>query len=549
MFPSGALKRFLEMNRAPAKPGFFVQDRFLYSKDNEKVVLRGINHMFIWTDRDGKTIPEIAKTGANCVRIVWNTRGRISDLDNIIGLAIANGMIPIPEIHDTTGNWRRLPDALDFWLRDETLQVISNHQEYLIINIGNEPSDVEQDPNDFFEAYSTIVIKMRAAGIRVPIMIDADFWGQSEKNIFRMGHQLLQADPEHNLMFSIHMWWPSERHNVSSGYETVEGRVTGVLEKSVELKLPLIVGEFAPVAAGDVKEIPYRHIMAECERLNIGWLAWSWGPGNFDSPEMDMTAHGSYNTLIGWGKEVAVDSPLGIQNTSVIPAFIQNKNYTTGSQGTGANLIENGDFSADPPLSGWITDFWGGKADVVVHGGEVRFDVKSAGKETWSLQFKQRLTLRKGLTYIFSMRAKADKPRTLNVNIKKDCENYVPYANGRILDLSTSWQNFSWKFTMKEDSDTDALLIYDMGGVPISWTLADISLVHARSVADRLNRTFQRNVQKNSGFFNAPNGPWELHLYSATGELLEVLDHGHGGEGMRQYPKIERSGIMVIKDI
>ena len=133
--------------------------------------MRGVNHMFIWTDRDGKTIPEIAKTGANCVRIVWNTRGRISDLDNIIGLSIANGMIPIAEIHDTTGNWRRLPDALDFWLRDETLQVISNHQEYLIINIGNEPGDAEQDPNDFFEAYSTIVIKMRAAGIRVPIMI------------------------------------------------------------------------------------------------------------------------------------------------------------------------------------------------------------------------------------------------------------------------------------------------------------------------------------------------------------------------------------------
>ena len=96
------------MNMASAKPGFFVQDRFLYSKDNEKVILRGINHMFIWTDREGKTIPEIAKTGANCVRIVWNTRGRVSDLDNIITQCISNGMIPIPEIHDTTGNLDRL---------------------------------------------------------------------------------------------------------------------------------------------------------------------------------------------------------------------------------------------------------------------------------------------------------------------------------------------------------------------------------------------------------------------------------------------------------
>ena len=544
------MEKIKDMNGSSVKPGFFVQDSFLYSKDNEKVVLRGVNHMFIWTDREGKTIPEIAKTGANCVRIVWNTRGRISDLDNIISLCIANGMIPIPEIHDTTGNWDRLSDALEFWLREETLQMIYNHQEYLILNIGNEPGDKAQSADEFFNAYNIIVTKLRASGVRVPIMIDADEWGQNEKNLLNVGPKLLQADSEHNLIFSIHMWWPTERHNpVATGYETVKDRIKGTLEESLKRKIPLIIGEFAPVAAGGVREIPYKFIMSECERLNIGWLAWSWGPGNFDSPEMDMTVHGSYNTLIGWGKEVAVDSPLGIQNTSVIPNFIQNKDFTTGSQGTGANIIENGEFNAEDPLSGWTTDFWGGKGDVTVKDGVVHFDIKKGGKDSWNLQFKQHFALHKGVTYIFSMRAKADKPRTLNVNIKKDCESYTPYANGRILDLSTSWQNFSWKFTMKEETDVDAVLIFDMGGVPISWNLADVSLVHARSVADRLNRTFQRNVQKNSGYFNAPNGPWELHLYSTDGKLLEILDKGKGGEGMRQYPKIERSGIMVIKDL
>ena len=537
------------MIKTAAKPGFFVQDRFLYSKDNEKVILRGVNHMFIWTDREGKTIPEIAKTGANCVRIVWNTRGRVSDLDNIMGLCISNGMIPIPEIHDTTGNWERLPEALDFWLRDETLQMISNHQEYMILNVGNEPGAGEIPESEFVAVYQMIVTKMRAAGIRVPIMIDADMWGQDEKILLSAGPKLLQADPEHNLIFSVHMWWPSEKHDPkATGFATVQERVTATLEKSVELKLPFVVGEFAPVAAGGVKEVPYKHIMAEAERLNIGWMAWSWGPGNFDSPEMDMTAHGSYNTLVGWGKEVAVDSPLGIQNTSVIPNFIQDKDYVTGFQGSGTNLIQNGDFSGTNPLENWTTDFWGGMANVTVDGGVVHFDIVQGGKETWGLQFKQHLALRNGVTYIFSMRAKADKPRTLNVNIKKDTEVYTPYANGRILDLSTSWQSFSWKFTMKEESDADALLIFDMGGTPISWSLADISLVQARSVADRLNRTFQRNVQKNTGYFNAPNGPWQLLLYSATGELLQVLDQGKGGEGMRSYPKLEQSGIMVVKD-
>ncbi len=538
------------MNIVSAKPGFFVQDRFLYSKDNEKVILRGVNHMFIWTDREGKTIPEIAKTGANCVRIVWNTRGRVSDLDHIIAQCIENGMIPIPEIHDTTGNWDRLHDALDFWLREETLQVISNHQQYLILNVGNEPGDKEQDPEDFFDAYCMIVTRMRAAGIRVPLMIDADFWGQSEKNLLKVGPRLLQADPEHNLLFSIHMWWPSEHHDAAAtGYATVEDRVRGVLKESVEKKLPLVIGEFAPVAVGGAREIPYKLIMSEAERLDIGWLAWSWGPGNFDSPEMDMTVHGSFNTLVSWGKEICVDSPNGIQNTSVIPNFIQDKDYVTGSLSTGANLIQNGDFSAEEPLSGWATDFWGGQANTSIENGEVRFDIKKGGKESWNLQFKQHLALMKGTTYIFSMRAKADKPRTLNVNIKKDCDDYTPYANGRILDLSTSWQNFSWKFTMKEDTDMESLLIYDMGGVPIAWTLADVSLVQARSVADRLNPSFQRNVQKNSGYFNAPNGPWELHLYSAKGELLEVMDSGKGGEGMRAYPLTDRRGILVVKDL
>jgi len=117
------------------------------------------------------------------------------------------------------------------------------------------------------------------------------------------------------------------------------------------------------------------------------------------------------------------------------------------------------------------------------------------------------------------------------------------------LDLSTSWQNFSWKFTMKEETDMEALLIFDMGGSPISWMLSDISMVQARSVADRLNRTFQRNVQKNSGYFNAPNGPWELRLYNVSGDLEQVLDSGKGGEGMRQYPKLEKGGIMVVKEL
>lgn len=536
---------------ANTKPGFFVQGRYLYTKDNEQVILRGINHMFIWTDREGKSVAEIAKTGANVVRIVWNMLGRVSDLDHIMRECIANNMIPMPELHDATGRWDKLPELLNFWLREEVLQMIQNHQEYMLLNIGNEIGAEEVDGEEFFDSYNTFITKLRAAGVRVPIVIDADGWGQSTKNLFEQGPRLLQADPEHNLMFDLHMWWPSERHDPkATGYATVEERVTGELEKAVELNLPLFVGEFAPVAVKGAKYIPYKHIMAEAERLNIGWLAWSWGPGNFDSQDMDMTTHGSFNTLVGWGKFVCTDSSLSIQNTSVIPGFIASGSYQTGSLGSGANLVVNGTFdSEDGPTANWISDFWGGKVNVVSKEKALRFEIQNAGKDSWCVQFKQNLALLNGTTYVFSMRARADRPRTLNVDIKRNSDIYTPYANGRILDLSSSWQEFSWKFTMKEDTDQNAVLIFDMGGYPISWELADVSLVQARSVADRLNSSFARNVQKNSGYFNAPNGPWELHLYSAKGDLIEVLDRGHGGEGMRAYPKLEKSGILVIKDL
>ena len=50
----------------------YVNGRYLYSAAGEKVILRGMNEMYVWSsDQTGAwSLGEIAKTGANSVRLV-----------------------------------------------------------------------------------------------------------------------------------------------------------------------------------------------------------------------------------------------------------------------------------------------------------------------------------------------------------------------------------------------------------------------------------------------------------------------------------------------
>jgi mannan endo-1,4-beta-mannosidase len=65
--------------------------------------------------------------------------------------------------------------------------------------------------------------------------------------------------------------------------------------------------------------------MRYCQEKEIGWLAWSWGPGNSDCPQMDMTRTVAFDTLFDWGLEVAVTDPNSIKNTSVRPRIFEPK--------------------------------------------------------------------------------------------------------------------------------------------------------------------------------------------------------------------------------
>lgn len=295
-------------------PGFRVVGRQLFDRCGEEVILRGVNKMTVWTDINGTSFPEIAKTGANCVRIVWVTTGDVDKFDKAIAACYANQMIPMVELHDATGEWSKLSAMVDWWVKPEVVSVIQKHEEYLLVNIANECGN-QVSNNDFKAGYTEAVTRMRIAGIHVPLVIDGAGWGKDIDILQAVGPELITADPDHNLLFSVHMWWIPEW-----GYS--DQKIKDEIAQSVQMNLPLIIGEFGNTAAGCTGVINYKLIMEECQKNGIGWLAWSWGPGNSDCPSMDMTDDSKFETLRDWGLEVAVTDPNSIKNTSVRPKSI-----------------------------------------------------------------------------------------------------------------------------------------------------------------------------------------------------------------------------------
>ena len=288
----------------------------LYTHCGEKVLLRGVNQMSVWTDPTGSSYPAIASFGTNAIRIVYNEAGTAAGLDTLLTKAEANKMISIPEIHDATGKFADVPAAVTWWTQASVVTVIKKHEKWTLLNIANEAGDSSVSNATFQSTYTSAISSLRNAGIAVPIVIDGTGWGQNVEQLLAVAPALLAADPQKNVIFSWHEYTGGTQENA---------RITTNLEKSKTLGVVLINGEFASAGAGScTANIPYKFLLAEAQRVGTGWLAWSWDTSNSDcassgSSIFNMTTSLTSATGLasGWPSDVVRDDPNSIMNTSV----------------------------------------------------------------------------------------------------------------------------------------------------------------------------------------------------------------------------------------
>lgn len=300
----------------------YVDRGSIYTAAGERLVMRGFNEMFVWSDdKTGqRLIPEINKTGANTLRLVWDTATDKRDLIKLIETTLAHNMIAIPECHDATGKWgKALQACVDFWNDPRLIDTIQDNKAWTIVNIANEAGDHSITDDDFIASYSKAITQLRDWGYTVPIMIDAAGWGQNIDQLLRVGKTLLDHDPLHNVIFSAHSYWSTE--------DAIKNYYKASKEAKAK-RLPMIIGEGPSVTrVGQCENptpLPYLEGMEILHKQKTGWLNWSWGGNpNGDCDDFfyfDIVKDGKFGNFHHEpGAQIVALSPYSVMRTSERP--------------------------------------------------------------------------------------------------------------------------------------------------------------------------------------------------------------------------------------
>lgn len=346
-----ACKKHETSGNTPAVPNndglHIVDGHFLADGAGNKVVLRGVNMGSAWTDGLGMTeIPEIEKTGANAIRFMLQRQSDNSEpapitaaqIEPLITTCISKGIIPILEIHDFTGldkdnqgNKYDLADAFNqavgWWTGTAMKNMLMKYQQSIILNIANEPSYENTSADDYTAVNIDAVKRLRSAGFSCPIMIDAVNWGKSADYFVQSGPTLMDADPIHSLIFSIHTYWPTQ--GAFGNYS--DAQITTNLTNLSKTGLPVVIGEIASVddqRSDDeiknntnpqkIRPINFLLMMNLCQQSQMGYMVFWWGfvkpieSNNIES----MSPNGTFKGLTGAGLAFAVTDRNSIMKTS-----------------------------------------------------------------------------------------------------------------------------------------------------------------------------------------------------------------------------------------
>src|SRR6266545_1690095 len=241
---------------ADGAAGIQVRDGRLVEATGSDLVLRGVNHDFMWYPDKNSSFAAVKAAGANAVRF-----------------------------------WIGVRDAL------------IGQEDYVIINIANEPFG-NGTTMPWAEQTSDAIRQLRAAGFKHTLMVDAPGWGQDESFVMRdNAKRVIAADPSGDTIFDVHMY----------GQFATASKVRSYLGSFTSRRLPIVIGEFSSQHQwGDPDEDA---IMASAQEHQLGYFGWSWSGNGTQYPYLDLVNNFDANSRTAWGQRF-INSPNGLSTAT-----------------------------------------------------------------------------------------------------------------------------------------------------------------------------------------------------------------------------------------
>ncbi len=281
--------------------GFYVSGGKLIDPTGGEFRIRGVNRNH-W-DSYG-TPAGLPLSGANTERIFLSFANTTTYNWNIVSTQmLANGITPIPTNWTTTckADAASLAAVVDTWVAQASTWTQLNATG--LINIANEWGA----PNDpaWRDGYLAAIARMRAAGYTMPLVIDSGGCGQDAQDVLKYGPTLLATDPQHNLLFSVHVYG-------SWHFPATASWMQDYATAMAQLKasgLPIIVGEFGPGKniGPSPTMVPPEKVVADAEANGWGWMPWSWDDNNLANC---MSDDNGFSMTVKCGTYTGVDSDL-----------------------------------------------------------------------------------------------------------------------------------------------------------------------------------------------------------------------------------------------
>lgn len=252
-------------------PVLTTNDNEVLLPDGQVLMVRGANLDYTSGEVERiQGVDALKSVGSNVVRILVDKTTTVDQLESILDRAVEQDVVamlvftgPEGEIACTREKTYVTEAVEDYWL-DQWMPVLSQakYQPHLMINIAHKwgPETVFSAAasisyEDYVEAYKYFIQQFRAAGFRVPLVIDAPGCGMD--HLAFMGGRaraLLAADDQENIVLSVHAFgvgWNSQQE-IQSNISDLQ-----------RLPVPFVVTEFGGSGVDDTSSLDHNVFLEE----------------------------------------------------------------------------------------------------------------------------------------------------------------------------------------------------------------------------------------------------------------------------------------------